>query len=383
VFADGEAKLTVANATIEGIRIDGAGKTGIMAFKEVRLTVADATITNTVDFGIQAKGAETVSLQGIVVTAAQKSGIQVSGLQSRVTLDGLELSENAECGLILFEMMATVKNAKVTGNTFSGFHLGGATVDLTNGTFTGNKKSGLFLCEESRLERKTARFESNRWAGAVIETGSSLTAAGLKVEQNETWFAIAGDVRLSDAVFTESKHSGLYVSGGTVTVKESTPLKRRQGVIAVASGVIELSECRFEDNDLRAAASEEGEVRANANTSFVRSSSSEPVRVAKGKATFQECAFNQSATTAIFTEGEVNIDNSEVIDSQSSGAVFQTDSSGVITNTKFENNGEVACQVLAGAPTIRDNTIAGHSRSGIFICTSAEAVVERNRFNGR
>jgi parallel beta-helix repeat protein len=55
----------------------------------------------------------------------------------------------------------------------------------------------------------------------------------------------------------------------------------------------------------------------------------------------------------------------------------------VIKESKFENNGLAAFQVLqGGAPTISGNTITGHSKFGIFIVADSAPVVEANVFEG-
>jgi parallel beta-helix repeat protein len=369
--------------TIKGIKIEGAGKTGIMASDGVYLTVTEAEIRRAADYGIQSTNAATVKLTQIEVEAAGKSGIEVNGASTVLELSRLRLSGNGYCGAVVARATGTIETAEFDGNRFSGLHLQGADVRLTDGIFAANEKGGFFLSGNSSFTVAGGQLRNNRWAGAVVESGSKLTAARLTVENNETGLAIGGVAEIDGATFTANDSAGLLVGGGNATVKNGRFAHENQGAITASKGVLRLVACQFEDNILHAGATEGAEVIAVEESSFVSAKGEYAIRVVDARATFTNCAFRENSTAAIFSEGEVNIEASEVSDSGAYGAVFQKGASGVIRDTKFENNGLVAFQVLQGAPTISGNTIVGHSQFGIFVCADANPVIEGNIFEGK
>jgi hypothetical protein len=95
--------------------------------------------------------------------------------------------------------------------------------------------------------------------------------------------------------------------------------------------------------------------------------------IADGSGTFVKCTFNGDKEIAIFSEG---VTGSAVSESGCIGLVFDGNTSGRMSDTTIEKNGECVCQCIHGKPELVNNEIKSHSRFGVFIFRPSLPVVE-------
>jgi parallel beta-helix repeat protein len=212
-----------------------------------------------------------------------------------------------------------------------------------------------------------------------VADGGLGTIVNGKFESNEIGLSVEGKAVITKSSVETNRIFGAQVLGN-VTFSDLTFERNPVGLTVVAPGVAEVNtQTKFVANVTHLEVSNGGKV-IGTNAIFTESTGTCGVHVLGATATFTTCEFLQDSKVAIFSEGDLSIDDSRVEGAGEAGFVFGGGSTGTVSNSTIKKNGKVAAQVQGGAPTIKENTVSEHAEFGIYVIRGAQPIVEHNNF---
>jgi nitrous oxidase accessory protein NosD len=136
----------------------------------------------------------------------------------------------------------------------------------------------------------------------------------------------------------------------------------------------------FKDNGLHVEARGKAKLIAN-ETQFAQSRNGVGLFItAEASGEFTACAFSDEAKTAIVSDSQVTIKNSNVIGCGTCGIFFFGAADAELTANTISNNASCGVQVMADTVVLRGNTITDHTVFGVHIQPAASVEEHGNTY---
>jgi hypothetical protein len=243
-------------------------------------------------------------------------------------------------------------------------------------------KGGIFVLEGGTLNGKGNEVITNLVAGVFVSDDGAMEITECTFQGNVIGVSVNGKATIGNSLFSLNVDSGAQAAGGSLTITDSEFSREKVGLVVSLSGDVIVTKTEFKDNETHIEASAGGSVTVTEST---LSASKGPcgTHVAAAKAVFERCTFTNATNVAIFSEGDLSIDDSQILKAGRAGVVFGEGATGTIKGTTFTQNGDVAIQVQSGEPTLQENTINPHKKFAIFICRDRHLIRYENKFEQR
>jgi nitrous oxidase accessory protein NosD len=229
------------------------------------------------------------------------------------------------------------------------------------------------------LNGKGNEVTSNLVAGVFVSDDGAMEVTEWTFQGNVIGISVNGKVTIENSLFSLNVDCGAQATDGSLTITDSEFSREKVGLVVSISSNVVVTKTEFKDNETHIEASAGGSVTV---TECTLSASTGPcgTHVAAAKAVFERCTFTDAKNVAIFSEGDLSIDDSQILKAGRAGVIFAAGATGTIKSSTFTQNGDVAVQVQSGAPTLQENTINPHKKFGIFICRDGQPIGYDNKF---
>jgi hypothetical protein len=397
------AYQTCSMKLFDGRFIDLAG-VGVLAFDRVELGIERCGFGNCANYAICAHSGPEVVISGSLVNhtnsvgvflkrcskaeiirskiiASANSGMEINGLDDCL-IDHCIFEANGQFGLVGIGAELTVNESDFVRNKMSGLEFRNTKFIVTKSIAVDNLGGGFAFRQESNGEINGGGAGTNQQFGiAVFDAKTTVKSEDFKVLDNDHLGVLAtGGAELTIDRPLITGHTGVAVMVDGRETKlggdEWTLTENGVGLQMLDGAMVRTKKSKFKDNALHVEARGKAKLVAN-HTQFAQSRNGVGLFItAQASGEFTACVFSDEAKTAIVSDSQVAIKNSQIIGCGTCGLFFFGAADAELTANTISNNASCGVQVMAGTVVLSGNTITDHTVFGVHV--QPTALVEDN-----